>query len=112
MLKVNGFSRLAHFFEAKTFPVEAKILKTTIQVGYVRYRRCASIFMNKEGLYLGIKMIFKSYPVIYIPWASIRENKKAKLYGRKAIQLDFKDSSLPSIKIYEADFKEKENYLE
>jgi len=109
MLKINGFSKLVNYFEVKAFPSGAIVLKTTIQVGFVRYRRCASIFINKEGLYVGIKMIFKNYPVIFIPWMSIKENKKAKLYGRSAIELDFKDSNLPSIKMYESDFKEKIN---
>jgi hypothetical protein len=103
--KISGISKLLNYFESKTFPKEEDILNTTIQVGTIRYRRCALIFMDNEGLYLSAKMIFKSYPVIFIPWSSIKETKKEKLYGRKAIQLDFKDSTLPSIKIYETDFR-------
>ena len=105
--KISGISKLVTCFESKTFPNEEDILKTTIQVGTIRYRRCALIFMDNEGLYLSVKMIFKSYPVIFIPWSSFKETKKERLYGRKAIQLDFRDSTLPSIKIYETDFKGK-----
>lgn len=108
MFKIKAFSKLVNIFEAKPFPLEAKILKTTIQVGVVRYRRCAYLFFTKEGLYLSIKILFKNYPIIFIPWTSIEENRKARLYGRNAIQLNFKES-LPSIKIYESDFNDNFN---
>ena len=94
--KISGISKLVNYFESKIFPNEEEVLKTTIQVGTIRYRKCALIFMNDEGLYLSAKMIFKSYPVVFIPWSSIREAKTERLYGRKAIQLEFKDSTLPS----------------
>ena len=111
MLKINGLSKLVDFFETKTFPIEEKILKTTIQVGPVRYRKCAFLFIDNEGIYLKIKMIFKNYPPVFIPWTSIKENKKSSLYGLQAIQLDFNDVSLPSIKLYETDFAKHAQYL-
>lgn len=100
---MNGFSKLVDFFETRAFPVEEKVLKTTIQVGSVRYRKCAFIFADEEGLYLKVEMIFKNYPVVFIPWKSIREKRKASLYGRKAIQLEFNESGLPPIKFYETE---------
>jgi hypothetical protein len=103
--KISGISKLVNYFESKAFPNEEDILKTTIQIGKIRYRKCGLIFMDTKGLYLSVKMIFKSYPVIFIPWSSIKETIKERLYGRKAIQLDFRDSTLPSIKIYETDFR-------
>jgi hypothetical protein len=106
MFKINGLSKLVDFFETKTFPTDAKVLKTTIQVGIVRYRQCASICINKEGIYLRVKMIFKSYPIIFVPWSSVKERKDARLYGLKAIQLDFHNPSIPSVKFYQTDFAE------
>jgi len=82
--KISGISKLVNCFESKTFPNEEDILKTTIQVGTIRYRRCALIFMDNEGLYLSAKMIFKSYPVIFIPWSSIKETKKRKIIWSKS----------------------------
>lgn len=102
--KLCGISKLIDYFESKPFPNEKDVLKTTIQVGNVRYRRCGLIFTDNQGLYLSAKMIFKTYPVMFIPWSSIKETKKDKLYGRKAVRLDFKDPTFPSIKIYDTDF--------
>lgn len=106
--KISGISKLVDYFEIKAFPDEKEALKTTLQVGNIRYRKCGLIFMDNQGLYLSAKMIFKKYPVMFIPWASVKETKKEKLYGRKAIQLDFKDTTLPSIKIYESDFRKND----
>jgi len=35
--KISGISKLVNYFESKTFPNEEEILKTTIQVGIIRY---------------------------------------------------------------------------
>ena len=50
--KISGISKLVNSFESKTFPNQEKILKTTIQVGIIRHRKCALIFIDNEGLYL------------------------------------------------------------
>lgn len=111
MFKLNGISKLIDHFEIKSFPDKKKILKTTIQVGPFRYRECSYLFFSKEGLFLKIKHIFKNHPVILIPWKSIEDYRGATLYGRKAIQLDFNDPSLPSVKLYEADIEDYYHWL-
>lgn len=111
MFTLRGMSKLVNYFETKTFPIEEKVVKTTIQVGLVRYRQCAFIFMDKKGIYLRVKMVFKSYPAVFIPWTAVKEKKEASLYGRKAIQLDFTDSNIPSVKFYEPDFEGYYNHL-
>jgi len=103
--KVKGFADLVRTFEAKKFPDNGKIIKTTIQVGIIRYRQCAFIMMVEDGFYIRIKYVFKSYPTIFVPKSAIKESKKSKLYGRKAVELTFFDSSIPSIRFYETDLK-------
>lgn len=102
--KINAVNRLANSFSTNNFPNDKAILKTTVQVGIMRYRRCAALCLEKEGLYLRIKFIFKSYPDIFIPWNYIKVAKKSRLYSMKAIQFVLNDPTLPSIKIYEQFF--------
>jgi len=108
MLKINGFSKLTDVFEPKRFPTDETAKKTTIQVGPVRYRQCAFIAVGQDGIYLKIKTIFKNHPTILIPWASIKGHQKSSLYGRKAIQLNFLDDNLPSLRLYAADVKDQQ----
>jgi len=99
--KKNSVQRLADNFPTDNFPIDKSVLKNTVQVGRIRFRRCASFCLDKEGIYLRIRFIFKSYPDIFIPWNFIKEARKSKLYSMKAVQFILSDPSLPSIKIYE-----------
>jgi len=105
--KKNSVNILAKKFPTDKFPVEKAVFKTTVQIGKMRYRSCAAIFLNKEGFYLRIRYIFKNYPDIFIPWRFISRTKKSKLYSLKAIKLVLSDTSLPTIKIYEQYFDSK-----
>lgn len=103
--RLKGMAELAAAFEAKPFPNAGKILKTTVKVGSVRYRKCASIFIDEKGFYLGAKYIFRAYPTIFIPWSAVKEVRKERLYGLKATQFSFNDSDTPPVIIYEKDVK-------
>ena len=99
--KKNAVQKLADNFPTDNFPIDKAVLKNTVQVGRIRYRRCASFCLDKEGIYLRIRFIFKSYPDIFIPWSFIKEARKSKLYSMKAVEFILSNSSLPSQKIYE-----------
>jgi len=104
--KLSGLSKLIDAFETDQFPSDAEILKTSVQIGGVRFRKCAAIQLNKKGIYLRITMIFKHYPPVFIPREAIKGTTKLKLYGRKAVQFDFVDSTLPALKVYEKDYQQ------
>lgn len=103
--KTKGFAKIADFFEKKSFPAQGKTIKTSVQVGSIRYRHCASILFDNNGIYIHIKYIFKNFPTTFIPWNSIKETQQAKLYGLRAIRFDFVDQNFPSLFFYEKDLK-------
>ena len=103
--KADGFARIVRSFEQKPFPAAAEVFRTTVQVGSIRYRQCASIYVDTSGLFIRIKYIFKNFPTTFIPWSSLKESKKSTLYGLGAIQFDFVNQSLPSIVFYEKDLQ-------
>ena len=106
ILPKAGIAKLVTAFKAEPFPISGKRLKTTLQVGSIRYRKCASIMIVKKGVYVEVKYVFRAYPTIFIPFASIKEIKQATLYGLKARQFIFKDPGTPSIVFYETDLLE------
>lgn len=101
--KTDGFARIVNSFEQMPFPSNAEVLKTTVQVGSIRYRQCASILFDNSGIFIHIKYVFKNFPTTFIPWNSIKETKKSTLYGLSAIQFDFVNQNLPSMLVYEKD---------
>jgi hypothetical protein len=109
--KIKGMAYLVNAFEAKPFPSGGEIRKTTIQVGTIRYRNCASFLIEKNGLYLKVKFIFRNYPAIFIPSTSIKETQPARLYGLSAIKFIFNDPNIPPVIFYEKDLKENNFYL-
>ena len=109
MFKINGFSGIAEFFEHASFPDKQNVFKTTIQVGAIRYRNCAFLYINNDGLFVKIKMVFKTHPTIFIPWNAFKEKKPATLYGLRAIEFVFTDSNLPALRLYESDINKYEN---
>ena len=99
----NGFGKLVKSFEARPFPPGGKILKTTIQVGPIRYRQCTFITLGTDGIYLKVSYFFKEFPTIFISWNSVKTTRKTSLYGLPANQFDFFDENNPSVRIYETD---------
>ena len=108
--KAGGMSALVHQFQTSEEPHGTEIIKTTVQIGAVRYRQCSRLFFNANGFFLLTKFIFKHYPAIFIPWSMVKECRKSNLFGRKAVQLELMDSELPSIRFYENDFKQNQFY--
>lgn len=106
-LRHRKMDELVRTFKTDNVSNENLLLKTTIQIGHIRYRHCASITMNHIGFYLQVKFIFKHYPTIFIPWKALAGSKPARLYGRKALELFFVEKNLPSIIFYETDIREK-----
>ena len=103
--KIKGMATLVAVFKAKPFPNERIIQKTTVKVGSVRYRKCASLFIDEKGLYLSVSYIFKAYPTIFIPWSTIENAGETTLYGMKAMQFRFIDSDTPSVICYKKDLQ-------
>ena len=105
LVKTKGFTKIADSFEKRPFPKGGQIIQTSVQVGFIRYRRCAFILLDDKGIYIRIKYILKNFPTAFIPWNSIKETQKARLYGRSAIRFDFENHNFPSISLYEKDLK-------
>ena len=102
----RGLAQLIEVFGTAEFPPDTQPRKTTIQVGSIRYRRCAWIYSNQDGIYLRVQYIFKTYPVIFIPRGSVREVRPSTLFGSKALEFVLSgDPDTPSIRFYPVDLK-------
>lgn len=100
--KSGGIARLVDEYRSEEFGA-GKGEKKTVQIGSVRYRKCAFLMPGEAGLGLKIKFVFQDYPAVLVPWASFQGARETTLYGRKAVRLAFEDPTMPSISIYEDD---------
>ncbi len=98
--KASGLTRLIERCPAGRAPAGDKITRETVQIGPVRYRRCADIYFDENGFFLEIKVIFNKYPLIYIPWTMVKAIQTATLYGLPAARLVLGEADLPPLTFY------------
>jgi len=86
--RISGLDELAQRYSTPREPQGKKLTKQTVQIGAVRYRRCVTVHLDPEGLFLQIEFIFcKSRNPFFIPWHEIKQVQETKLYWEKAALL-------------------------
>lgn len=79
----------------------------TVQVGYVVAKRCATIGIGPQGLYLKAQW----RKAVLIPWSEIREITPTTLYWRQAVSLSIGDPTVAKITAFQEDFDAMRPYL-
>lgn len=86
--KISGLDEIARHFSATREPQGTELSRQTVQIGAVRYKRCVTVHVDTEGLFLQIKFIFsRSRPPFFIPWQEIKQVQAARLYWQPAVAL-------------------------
>ena len=87
--RISGLDRLARAFGSDREPTGPAFFKQNVQIGKVRYRRCVTVHIGAEGLFLQIRFLFSRHrPPFFIPWSEIRKAKDTSLYAEKAAVLE------------------------
>lgn len=84
---LSGLDELVDLYPARTEPSGAKHTWQTVQIGPVVYRRCVTVHVGAEGLYLCVRPPFRSYPPLFIPWSEISAVQRATLHWQRALRL-------------------------
>jgi hypothetical protein len=93
---LSGLDRLVDLYPARTEPLVlrpasagtgAKHTWQTVQVGPVVYRRCVTVHVGSEGLYLCVRPPFRRYPPLFIPWSEVSAVHAATLHWQRALRL-------------------------
>ena len=84
---LSGLDQLMESYPARTEPAGTKHTWQTVQIGPVVYRRCVTVHVGAEGLYLQVRPPFRSYPPLFIPWSEISAVNAAKLHWQRALRL-------------------------
>lgn len=86
--KISGLDELARRYSTTREPRGTELTRQTVQIGAVRYKRCVTLHVAAEGLFLQIKFIFcRSRPPFFIPWQDIKQVQSTRLYWQKAFVL-------------------------
>jgi hypothetical protein len=108
---ISGWNRLAERYPAGDAPEGAKHTKQTVQVGAVRYRRCVTVCLSPQGLYVWARPILSKYPPILIPWDEIQHIQETRLYWERAMQLSVGSPQVGTITVQKRLFELIQPYL-
>jgi len=110
--RISGLDDFAKRYSVSREPQGTKLLKQNVQIGAIRYRRCVTVHVNSEGLFLQIQFIFcKSRPPFFIPWHEINNVQDTNLYWQKAALLSVGNSPAKQIIIPRSIFRLIEPHL-
>ena len=110
--KASGLDRLAERYPAGHAPAGNDHVKQTVQVGIVRYRRCVTVGIGTEGLFLWVRPPVGRQAKLLIPWNEIRQIQEAKLYGRPGMRLSIGEPEVGEITIYRELFEPMGMYID
>jgi hypothetical protein len=98
--RLSGLERLIERYPATGRPDEQQRHWQTVQVGPVVYRRCVSLVLGPQGLYLHVRPILSAFRPVLVPWSEFRSASPAFLHWRDARRLVVGDPPVGSITVY------------
>jgi hypothetical protein len=113
LFRISGLPRLVaeYPFRDGQAPAGEMLHKQTVKVGPVRYRRCVTVNISTQGLYLAVLPPLGKQATVLIPWIDITSVEVATLYGRKAARLLIGQGELASITVYSELFRSMQPHL-
>lgn len=79
-VQASGYNRLAERYPAGGEPEGPAYTMQTVQIGPVRYRRCVTVHVSDQGLYLQSRLFYARYPPILIPWDEVVRVERSRIY--------------------------------
>ena len=98
--KVSGLNKLAGHYPATHDPGEVSQIKQTVKIGVVRYRRCVTVNIGTEGLFLWVRPLLGRQGRLLIPWDEIKQFRGSRMYGRQGVHMSIGDPEVGKITMY------------
>ncbi len=109
--KMSVLSKLFEHYPATNDPSGDSQPKQTVKVGIVRYRKCVTVSVATEGLFLWVCPPLGRQKRLLIPWDEIKQISCASLYGRQGVQMLIGYPELGEVTVYSALFESIRPFL-
>lgn len=110
--RLSGYDELARRYPAGSEPEGSKYAWQTVQIGSARYRRCVTVHVGDQGLYLQPHFFLARYPAILIPWDEVVRVQPSKIYAwSQARLLAIGEPEVATIRVEMGLFKLIQPYL-
>ncbi len=98
--KLSGLNKLSDHYHSTNDPSGVCKTKQTVKVGIVRYRRCVTVGIGRDELFLWVSPPLGREWKLLIPWNEIRQVRGAMLYGRQGVHMSIGDPEAGEITMY------------
>ncbi len=99
--RVSGLKALAERFPAGGEPADP-LRGRTVKIGAVQYKRCATVALTGEALYLSAGVFGGgSRSAALIPWAQIRRSGEGRLYWRATHRFSIGEPPIATVELFE-----------
>lgn len=109
--QLSGYERLVERYPASGEPGGQAYTMQTVQIGPVRYRRCVTVHVSPQGLYLQPRFLLSRYPPIRIPWGEFVRVENAMIYWGRARRLSIGEPEAGTIAVQMDLFQSIQPYL-
>ncbi len=119
--RISGWGALAPRYGATIEPEGRKLMRQTVKVGAVRWRRCVTVVLSPQGMYLALDsglrvpvlLAIRKHPPVLIPWSEFKAPRKGRLYlGWQAVQLSIGEPETAAVTFPLALYKEMTSHLD
>jgi hypothetical protein len=109
--RLSGYYRLVGRYPVGIEPEGPLYTRQTVQIGPVRYRRCVTVYVGPQGLYLQPRVLLIRYLPILIPWDEVVRVENAMIYWRRARRLSVGEPEVGTIAMQMGLFRLIQPYL-
>jgi hypothetical protein len=111
-VQASGYNRLAERYPAEGGSEGPAHTMQTVQFGPVRYRRCVTVHVSDQGLYLQPCLFYVRYPPILIPWDEVVRVRPSRIHAwSQARLLSIGEPEVGTIRVEMGLFKLIQPYL-
>ncbi len=97
---MSGLNKLSEHYHTTNDSGGVCQTKQTVKVGVVRYRRCVTVGIGRDKLFLRVRPPLGREWKLLIPWNEIRQVRGAMLYGRQGVQMSIGNPEVGEITMY------------
>jgi len=97
--QISDWTRLAELYPAIHLSEGQEYTQQTVQVGAVRYRKCMTVGIGSQGLYLWARPILSRYQPVLIPWGEIKGMQEARMYWQRVKLLSIGNPQVATVRV-------------
>lgn len=114
--RFSGWNKVTQRYGTNIEPQGTRFKQQTIKVGAVRWRRCVTVVLSPQGMYIclapSLAALFGRLQPVTVPWSEFKRPRKGWLYlGWKAVEISVGEPEIVPITFPSTLYQHMTDYL-